>query len=103
MAMPCRIGDWKQVGDPQSSLRFRFSIARGDAPSRYSLLFHERVCGPRAAFVSFDSPSVVASLPLRRDPPVLWNGIETKRGELVVHPQRDSFHHLTHGESRWDL
>jgi AraC-like DNA-binding protein len=57
----------------------------------------------RAAFVSLDPSSVFVSFSLSRTPSLVWNGVETRRGDLVFHRRRDGFHQLTRAANRWGL
>ena len=58
---------------------------------------------PRAAFLSLTPVSVFVSFPLSNDPPVVWNGVPMRRGELVLHGRRDHIHQRSTGSSRWGL
>jgi AraC-like DNA-binding protein len=58
---------------------------------------------PRVAFISLPPPSLFVSFPLTDSPPLVWNGIPLRRGDLVLHKPGDRFHQCTTGATRWGL
>jgi AraC-like DNA-binding protein len=58
---------------------------------------------PRIAFASLAPASVFVSFPLRGDPPAVWDGVEVRRGDIVLHGHSGCFHQRTVGATRWGL
>jgi AraC-like DNA-binding protein len=58
---------------------------------------------PRVALFALPSSRLFISFPLADDPPLIWNGIRLKRGDLVLHAPGERFHQRTTGATRWGL
>lgn len=59
---------------------------------------------PRIAFVTLAPGQVFVSLPLHHDPPAMWNGVEMRSGEIVLHGSNgEQIHHRTKGPAGWGL
>src|SRR5262249_51630545 len=58
---------------------------------------------PRVAFVALAPGPVFVSFPTRHDPPPIWNGVEMRRGEIVLHGCGERIHQRTSAPDRWGL
>jgi AraC-like DNA-binding protein len=55
------------------------------------------------AFLAFTPKSLFISLPIRRDPPAIWAGVEMLQRDIVQHSLGERFHQRARGASRWGL
>jgi hypothetical protein len=78
---------------------FRVFLTVGKLPHMGLL----RVCeaAARVAYVRLRSTELVVSFPTSRNSAPIYNGVELRRGELVVHQPGECFHHRTTGDSCW--
>lgn len=58
---------------------------------------------PRIAFIGLEPGPIFTSFPIRFDPPPIWNGVEMRRGEIVLHGPDDHIYQYTEGGGRWGL
>lgn len=81
--------------------RFRARVTWVNLP-RLALALVEESVG-RIAVVSLSSKRVFVSFPLRGDPLPIWNGVEVRPGEMVLHGRGERFHQRTTKGARWGL
>ena len=62
---------------------------------------HENV--QRIAYISLRPARTFVSFPLTAPSPLVWNGVELKLGDIVVHSYGERAHQWTKGASRWGL
>jgi AraC-like DNA-binding protein len=58
---------------------------------------------PRIAYVSLGSMLLFVGFATRRDPPMLWSGVELQAGDLIFHSRGERFHQRTTGPCGWSL
>jgi AraC-like DNA-binding protein len=58
---------------------------------------------PRIASVSLAPNPVIVAFPTRFDSPIVWGGVELRRGDIVFHSRGERMHHRTSGEVRWAI
>jgi AraC-like DNA-binding protein len=56
---------------------------------------------PRVAQVSFLPERVFVSVPIRHDPPPIFDGVEVLSGDIVFHSRGERVHQRTRGPSEW--
>jgi hypothetical protein len=84
--------------------------ARGDFKARVTWINMPRLglarraeSAPRIAFVGLEPGQVFASFPIGHDPPAVWNGVEMRPSEIVLHGCGDHIYQRTSGAGRWGL
>ena len=84
--------------------------ARGDFKARVTWVDLPRLrlarcveSAPRIAFVGLEPGPVFASFPIGHDPPAVWNGVQMRPGEIVLHGCGDHIFQRTSGAGRWGL
>jgi AraC-like DNA-binding protein len=58
---------------------------------------------PRIAYVSLAPMPVFVGFATRRDPPMLWGGVELQTGDIIFHSRGERFHQRTTGPCGWSL
>jgi AraC-like DNA-binding protein len=58
---------------------------------------------PRIASVSLAPNPVIVAFPTRFDSPIVWGGVELRRGDVIFHSRGEHMHHRTSGEVRWAI
>src|SRR5258708_34330769 len=63
-------------------------------------LFEIEEKAPRVAFISLPASPLFVSFPLADSPPLVWNGIRLRRGDLVLHAPGERSYQRTTGSTR---
>jgi hypothetical protein len=58
---------------------------------------------PRVASLSVRTRSVLVSFPLSNNPPVVFNGIALRPGQVLLHGAGERFHQRIAGAARWGM
>ena len=66
-------------------------------------LVHSEEDLPRIAYLSLAPAMVILGFATRPDPPMLWGGMELRKGDLIFHGRGEKFHQRTTGPCGWSL
>ena len=68
---------------------------------RHLFLLRGQETLPRVAHIALTPEQIFIALPSSNNPPIIYDGVEVRRGDLVFHSLGDRTHQLTRGPSEW--